>query len=104
MSCGASLITGLDAVDAGYQQVSVVPAAPSSYIKDSAFLVSGLLSLSDVFARDLRREHSDGVAPRIRDIYASDRRLAGARLGFDLPGGRENEAGYGLLLVQTYGG
>jgi hypothetical protein len=92
MSWGASLITGPVAEDATYQRLSVVHAATSFHGQDSA-----RFSYSSV-------RNSIGVEPRIRDTYASDRRLAGARLGFDLPGGRENEAGYGLLLVQTYGG
>ena len=73
-------------------QVSVVHAAPSFHSQDSA-----RFSFSDV-------EFSFGVGPRIRDTYASDRRLAGAWHGIDLSGGRKIEAGQRLLWVQTYGG
>ncbi len=92
IGCGASSITGPGADDATYQQVSAVHAAPSFHGQDSArFFYSSL-------------EYSSGVGPRIRDTHASDRRLAGARLGIDLRGGRGNDAGDGLLFVQTYGG
>ena len=92
ISCGASIMTGIKAEDATYHRVSVVHAAPSFHSQDPA-----RFSFSDV-------EFPFGVAPRIRDTYASDRRLAGARLGFDLSGGRKIEADHRLLLVQTYGG
>ncbi len=92
IGCGASSITGPGADDATYQQVSAVHAAPSFHRQNSA-----RFSFSDV-------EFSIGVGPRIRDTYASDRRLAGAWDGIDLSGGRRIEAGHRLLLVQTYGG
>jgi hypothetical protein len=92
ISCGASLITGLGAEDATYHQVPVVHVAPSFHGQDSA-----RFSFEPV-------EFSIGVEPRIRDTHASDRRLAGARLGIDLSGGREIGADCELLLVQTYGG
>ena len=92
ISCGASLITGPGAEDATHPQISVVHAAPSFHGQDSA-----RFSYSSI-------DRSNGVRPRIRDRHASDRRLAGARLGIDLRGGRGNDAGHGLLLVQTYGG
>jgi hypothetical protein len=92
ISCGASLITGPKADDATYHQVAVVPVAPSFYLRDSArFYLASI-------------EHAGGVTPQIRDIYASDRRLAGAGPDIDLPGGRESDIGHGLLSVQTYGG
>ena len=91
ISCGASMTTGPKA-DTAYHQVSVVHAAPSFHGQDSArFFYNSVKS-------------SFGVDPQIRDTYASDRRLAGARLGFDLSGGRKIEADHRLLLVQTYGG
>lgn len=90
-SWGASSMTGLKAEDATYHRISVVHAAPSFHSQSSARFSFGSV------------ESSSGVGPRIRDTYASDRRLAGARHGIDLPGGRGND-GYGLLLVQTYGG
>ncbi len=92
ISCCASQIDGPTAEYAMCHQVSVVHAAPSSHSQDSA-----RFSFSDV-------EFPFGVAPRIRDTYASDRRLAGAWHGFDLSGGRKIEADQRLLWVQTYGG
>jgi len=92
IGCGASLITGLGADDATYLQVSVVHAARSFHGHASA------RSSYSYFDR------SRGVIPRIRDTFASDRRLAGARIGIDLRGGRGNDAGGGLPFVQTYGG
>ena len=92
ISCGASLITGPGADDATHRQSDVVHAAPSFHGQDSArFSYNG-------------NEFPGGVNPRIRDTYAFDRRLAGARPGIDLRGGRGNDAGVGLLPVQTYGG
>jgi hypothetical protein len=91
ISCGASLITGPGA-DATHRRLAVGHAAPSFDGHDSArFCYDG-------------NEFSDGVRPRIRDTYAFDRRLAGARLGIDLRGGRGNDSGVRLLPVQTYGG
>lgn len=92
MSWGASSITGLEAEHATYHQVSVVHAAPSFDNPSSARFSFGSV------------EFSIGVPPRIRDTYASDRRLAGAWRSIDLSGGREIEADHRLLLVQTYGG
>ena len=92
ISCGASLITGPGAEHATYPQISVVQAAPSFYRLNSARFS---------FSSD---EFLSGLDSRIRDTYAFDRRLAGARPGIDLRGGRGNDAGVGLLPVQTYGG
>jgi hypothetical protein len=92
IGCCASQIDGPKAEYAMCHQVSVVHAAPSFHSQDSA-----RFSFSDV-------EFPFGVAPRIRDTYASDRRLTGAWDGIDLSGGRRIEAGDRLLLVQTYGG
>ena len=92
ISCCASQIDGPKAEYAMCHQVSVVHAAPSFHSQDSA-----RFSYSYV-------DHSGGVRPRIRDTYASDRRLAGAWHGIDFSGGRKIEADQRLLLVQTYGG
>ena len=92
ISCGASIMTGLKAEDATYHRVSVVHAAPSFHRLNSARFSYSSVKLSI------------GVAPRIRETYASDRRLAGARPGIDLPGGQGINTGVGLLPVQTYGG
>ena len=92
ISCGASIMTGIKAEDATYHRVSVVHAAPSFHRLNSARFSYSSVKLSI------------GVAPRIRDTYASDRRLTGAWDGIDLSGGRRIEAGDRLLLVQTYGG
>jgi hypothetical protein len=96
ISCGASLITGPGA-DASHRWLAVVHAAPSFHGQDSArfFYSSSKFPI--------------GVNPRIRDTYARDtyafdRRLAGARPGIDLRGGRNIDTGVGLLPVQTYGG
>ena len=96
-SCGASLITGPGA-DAMHRYSDTVHAAPSFHGQDSArfFYKTRFFNKGCCF--------SDGVHPRIRDTYAFDRRLAGARPGIDLRGGRENDSGVGLLPVQTYGG
>jgi hypothetical protein len=92
ISCGAALITGPGAGDATHRLFAVVHAAPSFHGQDSArFSYSG-------------NEFPGGVNPRIRDTYAFDRRLAGARPGIDLPWGQGNDTGVGLLPVQTYGG
>jgi len=91
ISCGASLITGPGA-DAAHRQLAVVRVAPSFHGQDSARFSYSFI------------EFPIGVRPRIRDIYAFDRRLAGARPGIDLRGGRANDTGVGLLPVQTYGG
>ena len=90
--CGASLITGPGAEHATYPQISVVHAAPSFHSQNSA--------------RFSYRpsDRSSPEIPGIRETYASNRRLAGARLGIDLRGGRGNDAGVGLPPVQTYGG
>ena len=92
----APLITGPGAEHATYPTPSVhaqvVQIAPSFSNLNSARFSFGLNYVSG------------RVKPRIRDTYASDRRLAGARLGIDLRGGRGNFAGVGLLPVQTYGG
>jgi hypothetical protein len=92
ISCGASLITGPGAADATHRQSAVVHTARSFHGHDSA-----RFSCND-------SEFPDGVNPRIRDTYAFDRRLAGARPGIDLPGGQGINTGVGLLPVQTYGG
>jgi hypothetical protein len=92
ISCGASFITGPGADDVTHRSFSVVQIAPSFHGQDSArFFYNG-------------SEFSVGVRPRIRDTYAFDRRLAGARPGIDLPGGQGIKTGVGLLPVQTYGG
>jgi hypothetical protein len=92
IGCCASQINGPKAEYAMCHQVSVVHAAPSFHRQDSARFSFGAV------------EFPFGVGPRIRDTYASDRRLAGAWYGIDLSGGREIEADHRLLLVQTYGG
>src|SRR5277367_5907395 len=83
ISCGASMTTGPKAEDTAYHQVPVVRAASSFHVQDSARFFYSSVTLSI------------GVEPRIRETYASDRRLAGARLGIDLPGGRKIEACWG---------
>lgn len=92
MSCGASSITGPKAEHATYHRIPMVHSAPGFHGQNSARFSFG----SDEF--------SSRVTTRIRDTYASDRRLAGAWYGIDLSGGRKNDADHGLLLVQTYGG
>ena len=92
MSCGASSMTGPRAEHATYHHILMVHSAPSFHGQSSARFVFG------------SGEFSSRVAPRIRETYASDRRLAGAWHGIDLSGGRKNDADHRLLLVQTYGG
>src|SRR5579871_1129085 len=96
ISCGASLITGPGADEPSHWQIAVAHAAPSFHGQDSARFSYSSLNHSSAF--------SGGVRPRIRDTFAFDRRLAGARPGIDLCGGQGNDTGVGLLPVQTYGG
>src|SRR5208283_2449982 len=96
ISCGASLITGPGADEPTHWQIVVVHVAPSFHGQESARFSYSSQNHSSVFL--------GGVRPRIRDTFAFDRRLAGARPGIDLCGGRRLDTGVGLLPVQTYGG
>src|SRR5579862_4634108 len=93
--CCASLITGPGAEHATY--LLKIPAQKAQIAPSFRHPNSARFSYS-------HRSTSGRVKSRIRDTYASDRRLAGARPGIDLRGGRGNDAGVGLLPVQTYGG
>jgi hypothetical protein len=100
ISCGASLITGPGADEPSHWQIAVAHAAPSFHGQDSArFSYS-----SQNHSQNNSKVLSGGIKPRIRDTFAFDRRLAGARPGIDLCGGRRLDTGVGLLPVQTYGG